>query len=116
MNYTPGPWAIETSLKWCHCPIIRGANYADVAIAYSGNGGHTFEEIGAAMMANARLIAAAPELLEACEAVLYWLQAAEMELDGPLPVGYAARVQKPVVVEKLRVAITKATKAKENEL
>jgi len=57
---------------------------------------------------NKVLIKAAPDLLAACEATLTWLLEAEAELGKPLPVKYEARVQKPVMVERLRAAIAKA--------
>jgi hypothetical protein len=48
------------------------------------------------------------DLAEACEAMLCWLLNAEAELGGPLPVKYAAMIQKPVVTEKARAALVKA--------
>lgn len=59
-NFTPGPWAKET------CPdgdiVITNENeLTSVAVVHS----HKFNDL---TIANARLIAAAPELLEALEA------------------------------------------------
>ena len=59
--------------------------------------------------ADARLIAAAPRLLEALDELVKWAIEAEEEINRPLPVGYSARVKKPVVFEKARSAINDAT-------
>lgn len=62
--------------------------------------------------ANGELIARAPLLeeqvrilREASKALIDWMQDAESELGGPLKVGYKALVQKPVIVEKMRIAL-----------
>lgn len=48
-------------------------------------------------------------LREATEVLIDWMGEAEIELGGPLNVGYKARMQKPVAVEKVRAAL-EATK------
>lgn len=58
--------------------------------------------------ANARLIAAAPELWAALAGLLQWMVDAEAELGTPLPVKYAANVQKPVAVTRARDALRAA--------
>ena len=82
MKHTPGPWAIglETDENDGHGQIIspEGEHIASVSMY--------------PIVANARLLAAAPELLEACKAML----AADDELDYP------------VVVKQARAAIAKA--------
>ena len=55
MSHTPGPWKVDR-------PYIRGAGRV---IASLESGRNEVEDA-----ANARLIAAAPELLEVCEALL----------------------------------------------
>jgi len=50
----------------------------------------------------ARLFAAAPDLLEALEGFLSW------SIENEERPNYATKVQKPVIVEKVRAAIAKA--------
>lgn len=65
-KWTPGPWAVDAEL-------IRGANLAIVASTWSGIRGDasdaTPSDRARAMEANARLIAAAPEMAEVLEAI-----------------------------------------------
>lgn len=62
MSHTPGPWQVNPDI-----PHLVGNGTAEVANLYWG------ELIsGMEMRANARLIAAAPELLEALKAVIEW--------------------------------------------
>ena len=71
MKHTPGPWRIGTSsgplkeLGFNDPPAIYGKNNNSV-LAILGGGSIHFENA----KANARLIAAAPDLLEACEQAL----------------------------------------------
>jgi hypothetical protein len=64
-KHTPGPWQ---AIDWqCHAPttIIARIGHANVVVAEcSGHGRHTDESL-----ADARLIASAPEMLEALESV-----------------------------------------------
>lgn len=101
-QHTPGPWRVDrqnpspTTGEW----MIAGQKpgyLAEVRDCGSGD-----------VDANARLIAAAPELLEALEHQLAWLISAEVELGSALNLGYAANVQKAVTVEKMRAAIAAA--------
>jgi hypothetical protein len=70
-KHTPGPWKIKGPSIEC-LPHTDGGDYAilsdELIIA------ETFERVAAGKaepaLANARLIAAAPELLEACEKLL----------------------------------------------
>lgn len=66
-KHTPGPWSAAPVLSFGEFEIA-GANKEEVALIYGYSGG---DEPGAnPSEANARLIAAAPELLEALKAVL----------------------------------------------
>ena len=59
---------------------------------------------------NARLFAASLDMEEALESVLNWVIEAEAETGKPLGdgLGYRAKMQKPVVIEKVRAALAKA--------
>ena len=65
MNHTPGPWATRESPEhWGRIDFIIHSEDTDVATAWQGG--------TKANRANACLIAAAPDLLEALEEVLGW--------------------------------------------
>lgn len=66
--YTPGPWAQGLHTEYKH---VVFANGVPLAVAEQGH------------LANARLIAAAPNLLAACEAALDELAGYEDVEDGP---------------------------------
>lgn len=77
-KHTPGPWKMvpyETrkgfTIEW----QIDGPGWTDLARVHDMEDecGRGFELDGAA---NARLIAAAPKLLEACEAISQWFEGA----------------------------------------
>lgn len=61
-QHTPGPWTIEAPSKGSIVPIIHGADYSEVASVFADEGEDQRN-------ANARLIAAAPELLAFAERV-----------------------------------------------
>lgn len=90
-SYTPGPWGLAGRY---HAPDYNW-------IAVGSNGCFTARVIdrddAGESMANARLIAAAPDLLEAVKLSLKWLDA-ETEDEGIRMPG----------IEKLRAAIAKA--------
>ena len=74
-KHTPGPWSIFTDEKHKHNAGIEADGFSIICIGYpdetlamdvSGVHGRTEEET----QANARLIAAAPDLLEALEAIM----------------------------------------------
>lgn len=102
-KHTPGPWWIEDISKGCDFPLIHGADYSEVAIAYPGDTLGKEPRLDA-MYANARLIAAAPDLLAACKMALRDLVDF---LDG-LPDGI--RSDDSATTEALRAAIAKAEK------
>ena len=66
MSHTPGPWIVaEPGEVDEHYAVLDG--FGHTASVYG------YPEEAAAAAANARLIAAAPELLEACELLLIYL-------------------------------------------
>ncbi len=70
-THTSGPWTIEAASKGCAFPIIHGgADYSEIAIVYSGD-------------ADKRLIAAAPEMLEALTGLRDYLQTLAGEVKIP---------------------------------
>ena len=68
MSHTPGPWTLETGTPGDGHHYIQGADGSDVVSTDDGwnNNYRNYDE----RLANARLIAAAPELLVACRAAL----------------------------------------------
>ena len=94
MQYTPGPWEVEFNYEGQHrfCPFIQ---VGPARISFTqGYDCLTDAARKSEAEANARLIAAAPELLEVAESIL-----AEDMLQY-LPVEY---------ITKVRAAIAKAT-------
>jgi len=102
--HTPGPWEvrrIEASrpTQLVYCQILPAVARKPKALAYAGVYGKRADGSGPdepgqpeeECEANAKLIAAAPELLEACKQALDWLE------DEGAP-----------VAEQLRAAIAKA--------
>jgi hypothetical protein len=105
-NHTPGPWRIIDSIEQSKATIV-GADFpamgfvADVNLCRNNDK----EEVDGA--ANARLIAAAPELLEALKHALAVCEA-ETELRGENDTDdYEGGAAGPVA-EMIRDAITKA--------
>lgn len=75
--HTPGPWRVFEH-SWCNTSIVAdGFDHGICSLDIN----HATEESQAAdeslMAANARLIAAAPELLDACRKALYALKGRE---------------------------------------
>jgi hypothetical protein len=81
-KHTPGPWKVEFNAPMAAIPghLIKADNTAETPIALLWEGGGT--KGGPTQIANARLIAAAPELLEALEhmvAVSNWATTIQSE-------------------------------------
>ena len=106
MSHTPGPWFVHDDTLVTTCEDARKGE----SVAYAGDTTiQVFHRSNAAD--NARLIAAAPELLEALQCVFSWAMEAEQETGKPLGegLGYKGKMQLPVAMEKARLAIRKAT-------
>lgn len=90
-KHTPGPW--HTGAEDIAPCIVYGTNGFAICNAVIHHGKHSESE----SIANARLIAAAPELLEACHK-------ARALLAGSIP-----EEDQRIVEDSLRAAIAKAT-------
>jgi len=94
MTHTPGPWKIASTVS-AHYIESEGCEVARVDL------------IGAPEVrvledaANARLIASAPELLEACEVANQFFEENDDFTDGEYPI--------PGFILDMRIAIKKAT-------
>ena len=117
-KHTPAPWSTVTYASADYVPFHEGqikAVMADTDIAYLANANLAYEEINA----NATLIAAAPDLLEACR-LLYELVAKSNEQDladniqlksaGEFLADVEAAME--TATTKARAAIAKATVTK----
>ena len=88
MKHTPGPWIIDPANKGMVCKEINSIYeyICDCELEYSDL--FTQEE----EQANARLIAAVPDLLEACELALKYLYKASADgMETAIPVKNAIR-------------------------
>ena len=89
-GYTKGPWfAVRNSTYWEIQPAGRGEdgapwNVGDVCSSAPGDADGGLQE------ANARLIAAAPDLLEACEAIVTSLEGGYIEPESAITAVRAA--------------------------
>lgn len=78
-KHTPGPWRFYTEPQPNGCPIVGNDKGLMVAmLAHSINYPEQFGEA----MANAQLIAAAPELLEALQELNNYVTQEQMATDG----------------------------------
>jgi hypothetical protein len=100
-KHTPGPWEAYDAAAYgtlITCGSLTGQGHR---IAYV----HLYRDLSVeTYAANARLIAAAPELLEALEAVLYWA-----ELIAGDTTDKEAAANEEASIALARAAITKAT-------
>ncbi len=87
----------ESKIAWAH---IQSADHCSPEYAVGRDEAE----------ANAVLMAASPDLLEALEAALEWMLEAEKETGKPIGegMGYRAKMMKPVIVDKILCAIQKA--------
>lgn len=93
---TPGPWkACGTIYEHMNAEIRSGAKGEGVAIAQVWDADNAFS--------NALLIAAAPELLEACRALVASMRRYEVEVDGDAPTAHTD------MMAQAEEAIVKAT-------
>ncbi len=92
-EHTPGPWHVDKSLH----RLVYDANGVGVGEAWHGVNEREYVE----EEANARLFAAAPDLLEALKAI--YRVAEPASLPGPVPLSIAE-------VEAARIALDKAEK------
>ncbi|MCJ9707844.1 hypothetical protein LWS69_02210 [Bordetella hinzii] len=98
-RHTPGPW--EVAYQDSNGQSVIKAEHIEVATCWH----HCVGSIEKEMHANARLIAAAPELLDACMAMLEW---DDREQDHA--VDFNARMELcRAAFNKARAAIAKAT-------
>lgn len=95
-NHTPGPWAFKTAGNGdCGISASRTGYFAEAFadIRYAG------EDARAEALANARLIAAAPDILEAAKAIFEPLDAWDGMSECPITTAH---------IDVLRTAISKA--------
>jgi hypothetical protein len=72
-EHTPGPWVIDHTLCGEKVPIRARWNGGQITVAYAGNGYRMLlPKRKREVEANARLIAAAPDLLAAAEMFVAW--------------------------------------------
>lgn len=110
-EWTPGPWEVEYDDEECQ-HVIRmataraesGSHYTQHVIVYDHgywDGDRESVEAFTEAEANAALIAAAPDLYEACEAIIDWYDDDHDTLQKNYEVKHAA-------IEKIRAALAKA--------
>lgn len=114
-KHTPGPWIVRESPK----PNIEGPELR-LSIKHTSPGrdgaefceivaGHVTAEADAIARANARLIAAAPDLLAALESLVKWMDDSGLSSTTPGGVGqFHYEGTEYSVVTDARTAITKA--------
>ena len=103
-KHTPGPWNLKENFR--KKPALHLSwtiQTVDQVLAHV-SGGHT----GAEEDANARLIAAAPELLEACKELEMRLSLARISLAHMADQGGVDNMPVPLFLKKAREAIAKA--------
>lgn len=95
--HTPGPWGIEKTQgdRWIG-PMRAGGEKIETVVVRVDYSENYIDEAKEQIEANARLIAAAPELLEMCRAVV--------DCDDTEDTEYA------MILEKLHAVIRKATR------
>lgn len=72
-KHTPGPWSFYTEPQPNGCPVVGSKGLLVCMLGHSVR----MPDQKETALANARLIAAAPELLEACQTFSEWLRREE---------------------------------------
>jgi hypothetical protein len=104
-RHTPGPWSIGDENNAC-CDVLLGTEH-NLTCSMDRRDNNTFAEVISReeMLANAHLIAAAPDLLEACQKLVDW---DEREKDHAI--GFMERIFLCAeAFELMNAAIAKAT-------
>lgn len=107
MSHTPGPWtvALDRDTQGCNGWRIDSASRSLLAWLPWPMAVHSEEA-----KANAKLVAAAPDMLEALQSVFRWAMEAEAETGKPIGegLGYRGKMQLPVAFSKVDEAIRQA--------
>ena len=101
-DYTKGEWE-EVTHSWSDIGIYCDKKHIAKLSIYDEATEDTEHDLHYEMFANARLISAAPDLLEALEEAVHSLE--YVDSLGPLPHGWAERQER---IEKAKAAIAKA--------
>lgn len=103
--YTPGPWEAKTHRdngRKFHHPVIRAANGKNVAsIVGVGKNGFLLARSGKEGFANARLMAAAPEMLDLCRTIDRIIECSAEAGSLPLPFVLIVPILKSVIEKAL---------------
>ena len=93
-KHTPGPWN-DFNHSWCETSIVApNFDHAICRLDINHATEDSQESDEAVMAANARLIAAAPDLLEALQHAIDWLDAAGIAETMPVQVQARAAISK----------------------
>ncbi len=108
MKHMKGPWTADFSRVNGHLGITVYSEEMHIATVYlkeyqapNRKGGEMNQPVNKETVANARLIAAAPELLEACKNALPALEWGKVHAEGNF-------IQFGVAIEKIKAAMVKA--------
>lgn len=84
-GFTPGPWTYDET--WA---LVKGPKGEEICAVHSGQPGEQRQNRNIAL-SNAELIAAAPDLLAACESALAMLKSAKPNSNFPIIEGVIAK-------------------------
>lgn len=101
INYTQGPWKYRPEVVPAHGFYIEteDMSHNKTFIGEVGGGLHSMAEVEA----NAKLVSASPDLLNACKAALSYIREIPTDFDEGLEEGDIS------LVDQLKMAIEKAT-------
>jgi len=105
-EYTKGPWEFDGEYVWAQS--IRGYVASTETEDVMSGRCVPINMAADVAKANGLLIAAAPELLEACEAVMAWWEEHQYDSYGDAGDEYNVYDEDPEMVVKARAAIRKA--------